>query len=74
MYKPNSDKEIHVCIGSMVEIAQIRRTIAHMEADIAFHQNQMRLFEKLLIEQQEHLEQLEQENLFSKEENQSDNE
>ena len=71
MYKSNSDNEVHVCIGSMVEIAQIRRTIAHMEADIAFHQNQMRLFEKLLIEQQEHLE---QENLFTKEENQSDNE
>ena len=43
----------------MVEIAQIRRTIAHMEADIAFHQNQMRLFEKLLLEQQVELENLE---------------
>ena len=70
MYKSNSDKEIHVCIGSMVEIAQIRRTIAHMEADIAFHQNQMRLFEKLLIEQQEQLEQLEQDNLLPNGENQ----
>jgi len=59
MYKSNSDKEIHVCIGSMVEIAQIKRTIAHMEADIAFHQNQMRLFEKLLLEQQVELENLE---------------
>lgn len=74
MYKPKPEKEIHVCIGSMVEIAEIKRTIAHMEADIAFHQNQMRLFEKLLIEQQEHLEQLEQDNLFSQEENSSDNE
>ena len=59
MYKTNSDNEIHVCIGSIVEIAQIRRTIAHMEADIAFHQNQMRLFEKLLQEQQVELENLE---------------
>ena len=59
MYKSNSDNEVHVCIGSMVEIAQIRRTIAHMEADIAFHQNQMRLFEKLLLEQQAELENLE---------------
>ena len=70
MYKSNSDNEVHVCIGSMVEIAEIRRTIAHMEADIAFHQNQMRLFEKLLIEQQEHLEQLEQDNLLPNGENQ----
>jgi len=59
MYKTDSNNEVHVCIGSMVEIAQIRRTIAHMEADIAFHQNQMRLFEKLLQEQQVELENLE---------------
>ena len=59
MYKTDSNNEVHVCIGSMVEIAQIRRTIAHMEADITFHQNQMRLFEKLLQEQQVELENLE---------------
>jgi hypothetical protein len=59
MYKTDSNNEVHVCIGSMVEIAQIRRTIAHMGADIAFHQNQMRLFEKLLQEQQVELENLE---------------
>ena len=59
MYKTDSNNEVHVCIGSMVEIAQIRRTISHMEADIAFHQNQMRLFEKLLQEQQVELENLE---------------
>ena len=70
MYKTDSNNEVHVCIGSMVEIAEIKRTIAHMEADIAFHQNQMRLFEKLLIEQQEQLEQLEQDNLLPNGENQ----
>ena len=59
MYKTDSNNEVHVCIGSMVEIAQIRRTIFHMDADIAFHQNQMRLFEKLLQEQQVELENLE---------------
>ena len=59
MYKTDSNNEVHVCIGSMVEIAEIKRTIAHMEADIAFHQNQMRLFEKLLQEQQVELENLE---------------
>ena len=59
MYKTDSNNEAHVCIGSMVEIAQIRRTISHMEADIAFHQNQMRLFDKLLQEQQVELENLE---------------
>tara|TARA_B110000438_G_scaffold252616_1_gene257748 strand:+ start:594 stop:818 length:225 start_codon:yes stop_codon:yes gene_type:complete len=70
MYKTDSNNEVHVCIGSMVEIAEIKRTIAHMEADIAFHQNQMRLFEKLLIEQQGHLEHLEYNNLDSNGEDQ----
>ena len=59
MYKENSNNEVHLCIGSMVEIAEIRRTIAHMEADIAFHQSQIRFFEKLLQEQQKELEHLE---------------
>ena len=55
MYKSNSDNEVHVCIGSMVEIAQIRRTIAHMEADIAFHHSQTRMFEKMLKDEQKKL-------------------
>jgi len=62
MYKTDSNNEVHVCICSMVEIAEIRRTISHMEADIEFHQNQMRLFEKLLQEQQVELKNIESDN------------
>ena len=70
MYKTDSDNEVHGCIGSMVEMAQIRRTIAHMEADIEFHQNQIRLFEKFLEVQQSLLKNLEFDYSDSNEENQ----
>jgi hypothetical protein len=48
----------HVCIGFSVATAEIERTIAHMEADIAFHQSQMRMFEKMLQDEQKKLEEL----------------
>ena len=59
MSESDLNADSHVCIGFIVATAEIERTIAHMEADIAFHQNQMRLFEKLLLEQQAELENLE---------------
>ena len=70
MSESDLNTESPVCIGFIVATAEIERTIAHMEADIAFHQNQMRLFEKLLIEQQGHLEHLEYNNLDSNGEDQ----
>ena len=47
-----------ICIGLMSEIAGVERTIAHMEADIAFHHSQCRMFEKLLKAEQKKLEEL----------------
>ena len=47
-----------VCIGFIVATAEIERTIAHMEADIAFHRSQSRMFEKMLICEQKKLEEL----------------
>ena len=49
----NTDSPI--CIGFIVATAEIERTIAHMEADIAFHQSQTRMFEKMLIDEQKKL-------------------
>jgi hypothetical protein len=48
----------HVCIGFSVATAEIERTIAHMEADIAFHRSQTRMFEKMLHDEQKKLEDL----------------
>ena len=45
-----------VCMGFIVATAEIERTIAHMEADIAFHRSQTRMFEKMLQDQQKKLE------------------
>jgi hypothetical protein len=42
----------------MSSIAEVERTIAHMEADVAFHHSQSRMFEKLLKEEQKKLETL----------------
>ena len=39
----------------VVATAEVERTIAHMEADIAFHQSQMRMFEKMLQDEQKKL-------------------
>jgi hypothetical protein len=53
MNESDSEKEQVMCIGHVTDIAGIERTIAHMEADVAFHQSQCRMFEKLLkVEQQ----------------------
>jgi hypothetical protein len=43
-------------MGFIVATAEIERTIAHMEADIAFHRSQTRMFEKMLQDQQKKLE------------------
>ena len=45
-----------VCMGFIVATAEIERTIAHMEADIAFHRSQTRMFEKMLQDEQKKLE------------------
>jgi hypothetical protein len=45
-----------VNIGKTVEIAEIERVIAHMEADISFHHSQTRMFEKLIQSEQKKLE------------------
>jgi hypothetical protein len=50
--------ESHVCIGFIVATAELERTIAHMEADIAFHRSQTRMFEKMLQDEQKKLEEL----------------
>ena len=44
-----------VNIGKTVEIAEIERVIAHMEADISFHHSQTRMFEKMLKDEQKKL-------------------
>ena len=54
----NLNEETHVCIGFSVATAEIERTIAHMEADIAFHRSQARMFEKMLQDEQKKLEEL----------------
>ena len=58
MSESNMNADSHVCIGFSVATAEIERTIAHMEADIAFHQSQMRMFEKMLQDEQKKLEEL----------------
>ena len=58
MSESNLNADSHVCIGFSVATAEIERTIAHMEADIAFHQSQMRMFEKMLQDEQKKLEEL----------------
>ena len=54
----NLNTESHVCIGFIVATAELERTIAHMEADIAFHRSQTRMFEKMLKDEQKNLEEL----------------
>ena len=44
-----------ICIAHVTEITGIERTIAHMEADVAFHQSQCRMFEELLKAEQQKL-------------------
>ncbi len=58
MSESNMNAESPICIGFIVATAEIERTIAHMEADIAFHQSQMRMFEKMLQDEQKKLEEL----------------
>ena len=58
MSESNFDDETHVCIGFSVATAEIERTIAHMEADIAFHRSQARMFEKMLHDEQKKVEEL----------------
>ena len=58
MSESNLNEETHVCIGFSVATAEIERTIAHMEADIAFHRSQTRMFEKMLHDEQKKLEEL----------------
>ena len=58
MSESNLNEETHVCIGFSVATAEIERTIAHMEADIAFHRSQARMFEKMLQDEQKKLEEL----------------
>ena len=58
MSESNLNAEPPVCISFIVATAEVERTIAHMEADIAFHQSQMRMFEKMLKDEQKKLEEL----------------
>ena len=58
MSESNLNANPPVCIGFIVATAEVERTIAHMEADIAFHQSQMRMFEKMLQDEQKKLEEL----------------
>ena len=58
MSESNLNEETHVCIGFSVATAEIERTIAHMEADVAFHRSQARMFEKILKDEQKKLEEL----------------
>ena len=58
MSESNLNEETHVCIGFSVATAEIERTIAHMEADIAFHRSQARMFETMLQNEQKKLEEL----------------
>ena len=58
MSESDLNADSHVCIGFSVATAEIERTIAHMEADISFHQSQMRMFEKMLQDEQKKLEDL----------------
>ena len=58
MSESNMNVDSHVCIGFSVATAEIERTIAHMEADIAFHSSQTRMFEKMLHDEQKKLEEL----------------
>ena len=58
MSESNMNADSHVCIGFSVATAEIERTIAHMEADIAFHRSQTRMFEKMLHDEQKKLEDL----------------
>ena len=55
MSKSDLNEESPVCIGFIVATAEIERTIAHMEADIAFHHSQTRMFEKMLKDEQKKL-------------------
>ena len=58
MSESNMNVDSHVCIGFSVATAEIERTIAHMEADIAFHRSQTRMFERMLQNEQKKLEEL----------------
>ena len=58
MSESNLNADSHVCMGFIVATAEIERTIAHMEADIAFHRSQTRMFEKMLQDEQKKLEEL----------------
>ena len=58
MSKSDLNEEFPVCMGFIVATAEIERTIAHMEADIAFHHSQSRMFEKMLIDEQKKLKEL----------------
>jgi len=55
MSESDLNADSHVCIGFIVATAEIERTIAHMEADIAFHHSQTRMFEKMLKDEQKNL-------------------
>lgn len=61
MNESNQREGKMVCIGHVTEIAGIERTIAHMEADIAFYHSQCRMFENLLKVEQEKLNALQNE-------------
>ena len=56
MNESDSCKEPIVNIGKTVEIAEIERVIAHMEADVVFHHSQTRMFERLIKSEQKKLE------------------
>ena len=58
MSESDLNTDSSVCIGFIVATAEIERTIAHMEADIAFHRSQTRMFEKMLQDEQKKLEDL----------------
>ena len=58
MSESNMNAESPICISFIVATAEIERTIAHMEADIAFHRSQTRMFEKMLQDEQKKLEEL----------------
>jgi len=58
MSESDMNADSHVCIGFSVATAEIERTIAHMEADIAFHRSQARMFERMLHDEQKKLEDL----------------
>jgi hypothetical protein len=58
MNESDLGEEPVIHIGKVTAVAEIERVIAHLEADVAFHRTQTKMFEKLLNTEQKNLAQL----------------